>query len=244
MGVVTWSGDAITTSDSVEVTRPLSGAQLRDAYIDSVQDLTLGLVRFRNNALRIGPIELLRFGSERVGRDFVEWPIEGGMLAKPGGVWRIESNDGTVKATATGHRPAIPRPLYDVSHFQVHQLATRLYLLRLRENDPLPGVEAPREDRLRAAAVDVAFCLTLARLGGGRRRPRRTLVVAAAYHVVCWSLLGRTLGGVVLRERVVSIDGSRPTPAQSLLRFTLLPLSWITRRAVHDEVALTTVIKD
>jgi RDD family protein len=243
MGVVTWSGDAITTSDSVEVTRPLSGAQLRDAYIDSVQDLTLGVVRFRDNAWRVGPIELLRFGKERIGRDFVEWPIEGGILARPGGVWRIESTDGTVSASASGHRPALPRPLYDLTHFQVHQLATRLYLLRLRENDPPPGVEAPREDRLRAAAVDVAFCLTLARLTG-RRRLRRTLIITAVYHVVCWSLLGRTLGGVVLRERVVSLDGSRPTATQSLLRFSLMPLSWISRRAVHDDVALTTVIRD
>jgi hypothetical protein len=243
MGVVTWSGDAITTSDSVEVTRPFSGAQLRDAYIASVEDLTLGLVRFRDNAWRIGPIVLLGFGNESVGRDFVEWRIEGGILARPGGVWRIESKDGAVIATATGHRPAIPRPLYDVSHFQVHQLATHLYLLGLRETDPPPGVEAPREDRLRAAAVDVAFCLTLARLTG-RRRLRRTLVITAAYHVVCWSLLGRTLGGVVLRERVVSLDGSRPKATQSLLRFALLPMSWISRRPLHDEVARTTVIRD
>ena len=69
-------------------------------------------------------------------------------------------------------------------------------------------------------------------------------MVSAAYHVACWSLLGRTLGGVVLRERVVSLDGSRPTATQSLLRFTLMPLSWISRRAVHDDVALTTVIRD
>ena len=241
--MVTWSGDAITTSDSIEVMRPFSGAQLRDAYIESVQDLTLGLVRFRDNAWRLGPFELLRYGGERVGRDFVEWPIEGGLLARSGGVWRIQSKDGAVSASATGHRPAIPRPLYDVSHFQVHQLATRLYLLGLRENDPPPGVAAPRQDRLRAAAVDVAFCLTLARLAG-RRRLRRTLVITAAYHIACWSLLGRTLGGVVLRERVVSLDGSRPTAAQSLLRFALMPLSWISRRPVHDQVARTTVILD
>jgi len=241
--VVTWSGDAITTSDSVEVARPFSGAELRDGYIESVQRLMLGLVRFRDNAWRLGPFELLRFGSERVGRDFVEWPIEGGILARPGGVWRIESEDGAVSASATGHRPAIPRPLYDVSHFQVHQLATRLYLLGLRENDPPFGVEAPREDRFRAAAVDLAFCLTLARLTG-RRRLRRTLVITAAYHIACWSLLGRTLGGVVLRERVVSLDGSRPTAAQSLLRFALMPLSWFWRRPLHDEVARTTVIRD
>lgn len=243
MGVVTWSGGAITTSDSVEVTRPLSGAQLRDAYIDSVQDLTFSLVRFRDSAWRIGPIELLRFGRERVGRDFFEWHIEGGLLAKPGGVWRVESSDGAVSASVTGHRPSIPRPLYDVSHLQFHQLATRLYLLRLRDDDPPPGIDAPREDRVRSAAVDVAFCLTLARLTG-RRRLRRTLLISAAYHITCWSLFGRTLGGVVLRERVVSLDGSRPTATQSLLRFALLPLSLIARRPLHDEMARTTVIRD
>jgi hypothetical protein len=243
MGVVTWSGDAITTSDSVKVARPLSGAWLRDAYIDSVQDLTLGLVRFRDNSWRIGPVDLLRFGDERIGRDFVEWSIEGGLLARPGGVWRIAAKDGEVSASATGHRPAIPRPFYDVSHFQVHQLATRLYLLGLRESDPPPGTEAPREDRVRAAAVDIAFCLTVTRVTG-RRRLGRTLVITAAYHVACWSLLGRTLGGVVLRERVVSLDGSRPTATQSLLRFALTPLSWVARRPLHDEVARTTVIRD
>ncbi|HEV2477408.1 MAG TPA: RDD family protein [Candidatus Dormibacteraeota bacterium] len=243
MGVVTWSGDAVTTSDSVEVPRPISGAQLRDAYIDSVQELMLGLVRFRDNAWRIGRVDLLRFGDERVGRDFVEWHILGGVLARPGGVWRIESKNGEVTASTTGHRPAIPRPLYDISHLQVHQLVTHLYLQGLRENDPPPGIEAPREDRLRAAAVDVAFCLTLARLTG-RRRLTRTLVITAAYHVACWSLLGRTLGGVVLRERVTSLDGSRPTATQSVLRFALMPLSWISRRPLHDEVARTTVIRD
>jgi hypothetical protein len=243
MGVVTWRGDAVTTSDSVEVTRPFSGAQLRDAYIESIQDLTLGLVRFRDSGLRIGPIELMRFGKERIGRDFVEWPIEEGLLARAGGIWRIESNDGVVSASATGHLPRIPRPLYDLSHLQVHQLATRLYLLGLRKNEPPPGIEARREDRLRAAAVDVAFCLTLARLFG-RRRLRRTLVITAAYHVAGWSLLGRTLGGAVLRERVVSLDGRRPTATQSLLRFTLMPLAWIARRPLHDEAARTTVIQD
>jgi RDD family len=243
MGVVTWRGDAITTVDSVEAPRPLTGAQLRDAYIEAIQDLTLGLVRFRENAWRIGPVDLMRFGKERIGRDFVEWPIEGGLLARPGGLWRIESKDGAVSASATGHRPVIPRPLYDVSHLQVHQLATRLYLLGLRANDPPPGVEAPREDRLRAAAVDVAFCLTLARLTG-RRRAGRTLVITAVYHVVCWSVFGRTLGGMVLRERVVSLDGSRPTPTQSLLRFALMPLSWFSRHPLHDDAARTTVVRD
>ena len=203
---MSWNDGAITTSDSVEVGRPISGADLRAAYSQTIQDLTLGLVRFRGNALSLGPVELIRFGKQRVDRDSVEWPIEGGLLARPGGTWQIKSKDGVVSATATGHRPAIPRPIYDISHLQVHLLATHLFLLRLRQNEPMPGIEAPREDRLRAAAIDVAFCLTLARLTG-RRRLRRTVMITAAYHVACWSLFGQTLGGVVLRERVMSVDG-------------------------------------
>lgn len=243
MSVVTWSDDAITTSDSVKVGRQLSGAELRDAYVDTIQGLTLGLVRFRGNALHLGPVVLIRFAEPRVDRHSVEWLIEGGVLAQPGGRWRLQSEGGLVSATATGHRPRLPRPLYDVSHLQVHLLATRLFLLRLRRHEPSPGIEAPREDRLRAAAVDLAFCLTLARLTG-RRRLRRTVIIAAAYHVACWSVFGRTLGGTVLRERVVSLDGSRPTATQSMLRFALLPLSWIARRPLHDEIAATTVITD
>ncbi|HET7338081.1 MAG TPA: RDD family protein [Candidatus Dormibacteraeota bacterium] len=239
---MTWDGGAITTSESVEVGHPVSGAQLRDAYIDAVSALTFGVVRFDRDAVRIGPVELLKFGEPRVDTGWVEWPIEGGLLARGGGRWRIESKNGTVTAAAIGHRPAIPRPFYDFTHLQVHLLATRLYLLRLRGEDASPSAEAPREDRVRAAAVDVAFCLTLARMTG-RRSARRALLIGAAYHVVCWSLTGRTLGGLVMRERVVAYDGSRPTVAQSMFRFALLPLSWLARRPVHDEMAATKVIR-
>ncbi|HET9782181.1 MAG TPA: RDD family protein [Candidatus Dormibacteraeota bacterium] len=242
MRVVTWDGGTITTSDSVEVGHPVSGAQLRDAYVDAVSALTLGIVRFDRDAVRVGPVELLKFGEPRVETASVEWPIEGGLLARGGGRWRIESKDGTVAAAAIGHRPALPRPLYDITHLQVHLLATRLYLLRLRGTQPALGIEAPREDRVRAAAVDIAFCLTLARLTG-RRRAGRVLLITAAYHVACWSTMGRTLGGVVMRERVVALDGSRPTVTQSMFRFALLPLSWLGRGPVHDELAATTVVK-
>lgn len=242
MGVVTWDGGAITTSDAIEVGHPVSGAQLRDAYVDAVSALTLGLVRFERDAVRIGPVELLKFGEPRVETGSVEWPIEGGLLARGGGRWRIESKNGTVAATAIGHRPVIPRPLYDITHMQLHLLATRLYLLRLRGDIPSPGIEASRADRVRSAAVDVAFCLTLARMTG-RRRAGRVLLITAAYHVACWSIAGRTLGGLVMRERVVALDGSRPTVTQSMFRFALLPLSWLGRGPVHDEVAATKVIK-
>lgn len=239
---VTWDGDRVSTRDSVEVAGPQTGSRLRDSYMEAVGALTFGLARFRDSAVRIGPIAMLRFGEPRVGPNYVEWPIEGGLLARGGGTWRIESRDGRVEAVAQGHRPALPRPVYDLTHRHVHLLLTRLYLLRLRGIEPAPGRRALREDRVRAAAVDVAFCLTLAGLTG-RRRPRRTLLIAAAYHVACWTIFGRTLGGLVLRERVVSVDGSRLTPTQAMLRFALLPVSWVTRQPVHDEIAGTTVIE-
>ena len=97
---------------------------------------------------------------------------------------------------------------------------------------------------MRAAAVDVAFCLTLAGLAGKRRRLPALLGIAAAYHIVCWTTAGRTLGAVVMRQRVVAIDGSRPTVMQSAVRLLTLPLSWIVRRPIHDQIAGTNVISD
>lgn len=242
MRVVTWKDGTIDTTDSIVVARPLTGASLRDSYRDAVGALTLGLLRFRDDSLSLGPIEIIRFGEPRVGRNSVEWPIEGGLLARGGGTWRIEAREGRVTATATRHSPALPRLLYDLSHRHVHLLFTRLYLLRLRGKEPPPGREAVQDERARAAAVDFAFCLSIAGVTG-LRRPRRTLLLMAAYHVACWSLFGRTLGGMVLRERVVALDGGRLTPTQSLLRFALLPMSWLARRPVHDEIAGTTVIE-
>lgn len=241
--MVSWDGDQVSTSDSVAVDTKLTGAALRDSYAEAVGALTLGLARWRDNAVCVGPVAMLRFGQARVGANFVEWPIEGGLLAHGGGRWRIEAKDGKVEATADHHRPAIPRPLYDATHLQLHQLLTHLYLLRVRGRRPAPGVDSSPEDQFRAAAVDIAFCLTLTGLTG-RRRLRRALVIAAVYHVACWSLAGRTMGGLVMRQRVVAVDGSRPTVGQSMFRLALLPLSWLARRPIHDELAATTVVED
>ena len=251
MRVVTWDDDRVSTRAAVAAAGPFTGARLRDSYLDAVQALTFGLVTMRANSLVFGPLELLRFGPPSVTRDAVDWPIEGGLLAgRPGGHWRVEASSAQVEAILTGYRPRLPRLLYTLSHLQVHQLFTRLYLLRVRGGEPAPGVRAAPQDRFRAAAVDVAFCLTLARLSG-RRRLRRTLAIAIAYHVGCWSISGRTLGGLVLRQRVVAVDGSRLTPTQSLLRLALLPAAWIDllvrparARPVHDELASTDVISD
>jgi hypothetical protein len=242
MRVVTWNAGRVSTEASVKVTGQLSGAKLRDTYRDAVSTLTLSLVRLRENDLVLGPLSLLRFGPPTVTRTAVEWPIEGGLLAgAPGGHLKLQASGGHVKALLTDYLPALPRPVYAVSHLQVHQLFTRLYLLRLRGREPAPGLVAAGPDRFRAASVDVAFCLTLARMTG-RRRLRRTLAIAAVYHAACWSLSGRTLGGLVMRQRVVAVDGSRLSPAQSMLRLAAIPLSWVMRRPIHDEIACTEVI--
>lgn len=229
---------------SVEVSHAVTGAMLRDTYVDAIRTLTFGLVRFRGNSIVLGPLALLRFGSPKVTRTAVEWPIEGGLLARRGGGrWRLRAAAGRVEAVVEGYTPRLPRPLYSFTHLQVHQLFTRLYLLRLRGRDPSPGAAAPSTDRFRAGTVDLAFCVMLAGFNG-RPRLRRTLFVVAAYHVACWSIWGRTLGGLVMRQRVVAVDGSRLTPAQSLLRLGLVPLSWLTGKPIHDEMAATEVIAE
>jgi len=244
MGMVRWKGDAVSTRDAIALTNPPSGAAMRSAFIETLPVVTLGLVNLRGSALMIGPIDLLRFGRATVTQRSVEWPIRGGLLAATaGGKWRIESTEDSVVATVTGYRPSLPRPIYRLTQLQVHMLFTRLLLLRMRGRDPAPGTIAAPHDRVRAASVDVAFCMTLARLTG-RRSLRRTLLIAAAYHVACWSTTGRTLGGEVMRQRVVAVDGSRLTPAQSLLRLVMLPASWITWRPLHDEVAGSMVMTD
>ncbi len=242
MRVVTWDDGRVSTAASVAVAREQTGAGLRDSYIEAVARLTLGLVRLRGDSLRAGPVELLRFGRPKVTRNAVDWPIEGGLLARaPGGRWRIQASGGRVEATMTGYAPALPRLLYVPTHLQVHRLFTRLFLLRLYGRAPGPGTVASRADRTRSGVVDAALCLTLAGFGG-RRRLRRALAIAIVYHVACWSLGGRTLGGLVTGQRVVAVDGSPVTLTQSLLRLALLPVSWLVRRPVHDEAACTEVV--
>ena len=240
--MVSWRDGRVTIADEVDGTPALSGAQLEDAYWDAMRAVTFGLVRRRGNTVALGAVELLRLGEPRVGEHAVEWPIEGGLLAgAPGGKWRLASADGKVVATMEGFRPALAPALYAVSHQQVHLLSTRLLLLRMRK---LPaGDPARAADRRRAAAVDIAFCISVTRLAGFRLRPRTVLAVIAGYHVACWATSGRTLGGIVLQQRVVAADGRRVSVTQAILRFALLPLSWIARRPIHDEMASTEVIK-
>jgi hypothetical protein len=243
MTVVHVKDGAVSTQDSVAISRKLTGSELRDGYLHDIQDLTLGLVRARGNSLYFGPLEVLRFGRATVSGSAVEWPIEGGITARrPGGSLRIEASDGGVTASVDGYRPRLPLPVYALSQLPVHLLLTRLYLLRVHGREPAPGVAAAPRDRLRSAAVDIAFCITLAGLAGRRRRLPTLLGIAAAYHIACWSTSGRTLGGLVTRQRVVAVDGSRPTVMQSALRLLTLPLAWVARRPIHDELAGTDVV--
>jgi len=245
MTVVHVNDGAVSTQDSVAISQKPTGRELRDGYLRDIQDLTLGLVCARGSSLYLGPVELLRFGPANVTAAAVEWPIEGGITARaPGGSFRIEAADGRLTASVDGYRPRLPLPIYALSQLPIHRLLTRLYLLRARGREPAPGVTAARQDRLRSAAVDVAFCLTLAGLVGRRRRLPTLLGITATYHVACWSTSGRTLGGLVTRQRVVAIDGSRLTVMQSAFRLLTLPIAWVARRPIHDELAGTDVITD
>jgi hypothetical protein len=49
---------------------------------------------------------------------------------------------------------------------------------------------------------------------------------------------------MVMRQRVVAVDGSKPSIGQSVLRVFALPIAWALRRPVHDEAAGTEVIVD
>lgn len=244
MRVVRWEHGRVSTRASISAGHTVTGVALRDAYAGAVRDVTFGLCALQDNVVRFGPFPLLRFGAPKLTRYAVEWPIEGGLLAaSAGGTWRVQSSRGVVEAAVSGYRPRLPRALYTISHLRVHELFTRLYLLRVRGSDPPPGPIAREPDRFRAGTIDAALCVTVAGFTG-RRRLRRALLIAAVYHVACWSLFGRTFGGVVMRQRVVAWDGSKMTPAQAILRLVLTPASWLTARPVHDERAATTVVDD
>ncbi|HEY8864659.1 MAG TPA: RDD family protein [Candidatus Dormibacteraeota bacterium] len=245
MTVFSVTGGKVSVEDSVASPNPATGSALRDSYLEDIQKLTAGLIRVRETGLFVGPLELLRLGRARVTRHAVEWPIEGGLVAgAAGGRFRFAAEDGRLVALVEGFRPRLPLPLYRVAQLPVHHLFMRLHLLRVRGREPSPGVAAGGRDRMRAAMVDLALCVMLTGLVSKRPRVRALLGMAAAYHVTCWSASGRTLGGLVMRQRVVAVDGSRPTIGQSVVRLLALPIGWARGRPVHDEAAGTTVVKD
>jgi hypothetical protein len=245
MTVLRVTDGKVSIEDSIEFPRAATGRRLRDHYVEDVPALTFGLVHVRRSSVWLGPFELLRFGPAKVTTHAVEWLIEGGLLARaPGGRFRIEAARGRLVASVEDYRPQLPVPLYRVIQLPIHDLFIRIHLLRVRGTEPAPGVPAPAKDRWRAAMVDLAMCVTLTGLVSKKPRGRTLLGVAAAYHVTCWSISGRTLGGLIMRQRVVAVDGSRPTVGQSIVRFLALPFGWARARPVQDEAAGTTVVND
>ena len=244
MTVLRVADGKVSVEDSVDVPRAASGRELRDRYVEDVPALTFGLFHMRGSSFRLGPFEMLRFGAAKVTPHAVEWPIEGGVLARaPGGRFRIEAARGRLMASVDDFRPRLPLPLYRLTQLPIHHLFIRLHLLRVRGPEPSPGVAARSQERWRAAMVDLALCTVLTGVISKRPRVSLFLGIAAAYHVTCWSTSGRTLGGQVMRQRVVSLDGLRPTIGQSLVRLLALPVGWARGRPVHDEAAGTTVVK-
>jgi hypothetical protein len=242
MRVMRWAGGRVDIEDSVAMSRVVTGKVLRDGYMSDITKLTFGLVRTRGNALHLGPLELLRFGPPSVTRNGVEWPIEGGLFThSPGGRFRIEARRGRLVASVSGYRPRLPFALYAVAQLPIHHLVTRLHLLRQRGRQPAPGMPAEPAKRLAAAAIDLGLCAALAATAR-RGRLRALFGIAAGYHLACWSLSGRTLGGVLMGQRVVAVDGSRPSLGQAVVRLAALPVSAIRLRAIHDEIAGTDVV--
>jgi hypothetical protein len=242
---VRWTDGRVAIEDSVAMPRAITGKALRDGYWNDIPALTLGLVRARDNSVWLGPLELIRFGRPKLAPNSVQWPIEGGLLARaPGGRLRIERLYGRLVASVGGYRPMLPRPVYALTQLPIHRLWTRLHLLRTRGRQPAPGVLADRDRRLAAAAIDLGLCITLTAVAARRKRVAVLIGIATGYHLACWTISGRTLGAALLKQRVVSVDGSRLSAGQAMVRLALLPIALVRQHAVHDEIAGTEVVAD
>ncbi|HYW23304.1 MAG TPA: hypothetical protein VE953_04020 [Terriglobales bacterium] len=218
--------------------------RLRDAFFADVGRLTLGTVRGERWRLRLGPLTLLAFAEPVYDGWAWAWPITGGLLARrPGGTLRYGWRDGQLVASVDGYEPRLPALLYRLTQVPVHRLLTRRFLLHLRGRTPAPAPPAGPAQRLLTATLDLALCAGVTAVVTRRRRLRTFAAVAAGYHLACWTLGGRTLGGALTGQRLVSVDGSAVAPWQALVRLGALPSALLTLRAVHDEEAGTEVVE-
>lgn len=239
-----WEDGTVTVEDSVTSSTSLSGDLLRTTFLPSITTVTLGLIRMRNRSLCLGPIRLITFGPPRMSSSSVSWPIEGGVLvASAGGRFSIESARGELTTRLDGYHPMLPRSIYEATQLRLHHGLVRVQLLRLAGLPPPPAQSGPAS-RVAAGAIDAAVCAGLALVFARRRRVRAFTGIAIGYHLACWTVSGRTLGGRVMKQRVVSIDGSRLSLIQAALRLAALPLSALRRYAAHDDIAATIVVED
>ncbi len=235
----------VDVTDAVAAPKRPPPGRLRDRFLEETGRITLGAVQARGQALCLGPLTLLRFGPAEDTADGVRWPIQGGLLAaRPGGEIGLRWIDGRLEARVCGYTPRLPMPVYRLTQLPIHRTVTRLFLLRMRGRDPLPGPPAGRCGRLAAGAIDAALCLAVARAAGRRRWPAAALGVAAGYHLAAWSGGGRTVGGALLGQRVVSLDGAPLTWLQALARLVTLPVALVTLHPTHDGFAGTEVIRE
>jgi hypothetical protein len=123
-----------------------------------------------------------------------------------------------------------------------HEAITRQFLLLLRGRVPPPGVPAPPALRLAGAAADVLICVLATRAAARRRRLLSFALLTGVYHLVSWWGWQRTPAALLTRQRLLAIDGSRPTLIQCALRLLAAPLVIKGLRARHDEIAGTDVV--
>jgi hypothetical protein len=208
----------VDVEDRVRAPRSVPGERMRRGYLPVASSFTLWLASSEAGRIRFGPLTLLEFGEPEVEEHGVRWPIRGGLLAARAGGWlRIRWRDGELSSRLHGYAPWLPRPIYWLTQLPVHHAVTRLTLLQLRGRDPLPGEPPGRRNLTLAAALDLALCAALAR-AAPRRRGLALAGVYAGYHLAAWTLAGRTVGGALFGWRLVSVDGSRVTAAQALVR--------------------------
>ena len=230
--------------DRVDLAAPPPGQTLRDRFFADLVRLTLGLVQVRDGGQYIGPFELIHLGEPRwvaEPRGGGRWvhPIEGGLLVRrPGGTISIGWEFGELIAEVEDFNPALPALVYDFTQRPLHRFIARLSLLGMRGRMPPPGYPSDPVTRIAGGAIDLAICAVLARL-----LRRSVLEVVVPYHLAGWVAAGRTPGGFMTRQRVVAVDGTRLTPGQAALRLALLPVALLRRRAVHDEIAQTEVVR-
>jgi hypothetical protein len=244
MMVLVWHEPPVHQSCRVRAPVETGRDRLRDAFFADVRRLTLGTVRGERWRLWLGPLTLLAFGEPAFDGRVWTWPITGGLLARgPGGALRYGWRDGVLVGEVDGYLPRLPAFAYRLTQVPVHRMVTRRFLLGLRGRTPAPGPPAGPAQRLLTATLDLSLCAGVAVALTRRRRLRTFVAVAAGYHVVCWSLAGRTIGGLVTGQRLVSVDGGPVAPWQAVVRLAALPRALWALRAVHDEAAATEVIE-
>jgi hypothetical protein len=229
----------------VASSRAITGRELREAFFQDMSTLTLGLVRARGSSLLVGPMEIIRFGPPKTTRNGVELPIEGGLaVRKPGGHLRIAASKGRLTASVEGYSPWLPLPIYVLIQLPFHHTVMRLHLLRERGRLPMPGMPASPAGRIAAGAIDAGVCTAATLIAFKHRRLLALAAITAGYHIALWTVAGRTAGGLIVGQRIVSVDGSRVSIGQSLVRLLALPVAAMRLRAIHDRIAGTEVISD